>query len=98
MEALLVRRHVQNLVNAGVKPEDIAVITPYNAQVRSFHFFRRVLHVLSCFGVKGVISTYRSCTASAKSLVLAVAHHFTYAASLISIYFNIEGLESSRSS
>ncbi|KAG4414151.1 hypothetical protein IFR04_012717 [Cadophora malorum] len=33
MEALLVRRHVQNLVNAGVKPEDIAVITPYNAQL-----------------------------------------------------------------
>lgn len=34
MEAALVKEHVQNLVNAGVKPEDIAVITPYNAQVR----------------------------------------------------------------
>lgn len=33
MEAALVRQHVQNLVDAGVKPEDIAVITPYNAQV-----------------------------------------------------------------
>lgn len=33
MEALLVKQHVQNLVDAGVKPEDIAVITPYNAQV-----------------------------------------------------------------
>lgn len=34
MEAALVRRHVQNLVDAGLKPEDIAVVTPYNAQVR----------------------------------------------------------------
>jgi DNA polymerase alpha-associated DNA helicase A len=34
MEAALVKEHVQNLVNAGVKPEDIAVVTPYNAQVR----------------------------------------------------------------
>jgi DNA polymerase alpha-associated DNA helicase A len=33
MEAALVKQHVQNLVDAGVKPEDIAVITPYNAQV-----------------------------------------------------------------
>ena len=33
MEAALVRQHVQNLVDAGVEPEDIAVITPYNAQV-----------------------------------------------------------------
>jgi len=24
---------VKNLVDAGVKPEDIAVVTPYNAQV-----------------------------------------------------------------
>ncbi|KAF6803847.1 hypothetical protein CSOJ01_10631 [Colletotrichum sojae] len=34
MEAALVRQHVQSLVDAGVKPEDIAVVTPYNAQVR----------------------------------------------------------------
>jgi DNA polymerase alpha-associated DNA helicase A len=33
MEAALVRQHVRKLVNAGVKPEDIAVVTPYNAQV-----------------------------------------------------------------
>jgi len=33
MEAVLVKQHVQILVDAGVKPEDIAVITPYNAQV-----------------------------------------------------------------
>ncbi|KAG5937355.1 hypothetical protein E4U59_004409 [Claviceps monticola] len=33
MEAALVRRHVGSLVEAGVRPEDIAVITPYNAQL-----------------------------------------------------------------
>jgi DNA polymerase alpha-associated DNA helicase A len=34
MEAALVRLHVKQLVEAGVRPEDIAVVTPYNAQVR----------------------------------------------------------------
>jgi DNA polymerase alpha-associated DNA helicase A len=34
MEAALVRLQVRNLVEAGVNAEDIAVITPYNAQVR----------------------------------------------------------------
>lgn len=33
MEAALVRLQVRKLVEAGVKAEDIAVITPYNAQV-----------------------------------------------------------------
>jgi DNA polymerase alpha-associated DNA helicase A len=33
MEAALVRQHVKSLVESGVKPEDIAVVTPYNAQV-----------------------------------------------------------------
>jgi DNA polymerase alpha-associated DNA helicase A len=32
-EALLVKLHVTRLISAGVKPEDIAVITPYNAQL-----------------------------------------------------------------
>lgn len=32
-EVMVVERHVAALVEAGVKPEDIAVITPYNAQV-----------------------------------------------------------------
>ncbi|KAF2659817.1 DNA helicase-like protein [Lophiostoma macrostomum CBS 122681] len=32
-EAALVKLHVSNLVDAGVKAEDIAVVTPYNAQV-----------------------------------------------------------------
>lgn len=33
MEALVVARHVDNLVSAGMQPEDIAVITPYNGQL-----------------------------------------------------------------
>lgn len=33
MEAELVKQHVGQLVVAGVRPEDIAVVTPYNAQV-----------------------------------------------------------------
>ncbi|KAF2028834.1 DNA-binding protein SMUBP-2 [Setomelanomma holmii] len=32
-EAALVRMHVSNLIDAGVKPDDIAVVTPYNAQL-----------------------------------------------------------------
>ena len=35
MEAALARQHVRALVEAGVRPEDIAVVTPYNAQVRT---------------------------------------------------------------
>ncbi|KAI0600832.1 P-loop containing nucleoside triphosphate hydrolase protein [Biscogniauxia sp. FL1348] len=38
MEAALVRNHVRKLVDAGVKPEDIAVVTPYNAQVRALTY------------------------------------------------------------
>ena len=33
MEAALVKMHVQGLVDASVLPEDIAVVTPYNAQL-----------------------------------------------------------------
>lgn len=33
MEAALVKLHVQRLVDAGVKPQDIAIVTPYNAQL-----------------------------------------------------------------
>ncbi|KUL91924.1 hypothetical protein ZTR_01435 [Talaromyces verruculosus] len=33
MEARIAIRHVEGLINAGVRPEDIAVVTPYNAQV-----------------------------------------------------------------
>lgn len=33
MEALVVARHVDSLVAAGVRPESIAVITPYNGQL-----------------------------------------------------------------
>lgn len=41
MEAALVRQHVSQLVKAGVRAEDIAVVTPYNAQVR-FPVLRRL--------------------------------------------------------
>lgn len=33
MEAMVVARHVDNLIDAGVRPEGIAVITPYNGQL-----------------------------------------------------------------
>ncbi len=33
MEAAIVTRHVNNLVTAGVKAGDIAIVTPYNAQL-----------------------------------------------------------------
>ena len=33
LEAAIVTRHTESLISAGVKPEDIAVISPYNAQV-----------------------------------------------------------------
>ena len=33
MEAALVKHHVRNLVDAGVQADDIAVVTPYNAQL-----------------------------------------------------------------
>lgn len=33
MEALVVAKQVENLVHAGIKPDDIAVITPYNGQL-----------------------------------------------------------------
>ena len=33
MEAALVKKHVEALVKAGVKAQDIAIVTPYNAQL-----------------------------------------------------------------
>ena len=33
MEAALVKKHVESLVKAGVTPTDIAIVTPYNAQL-----------------------------------------------------------------
>ncbi|RDA85864.1 hypothetical protein CP532_4924 [Ophiocordyceps camponoti-leonardi (nom. inval.)] len=33
MEAALVRQHVKRLMEAGVRAEDVAVVTPYNAQL-----------------------------------------------------------------
>jgi DNA polymerase alpha-associated DNA helicase A len=47
MEAALVRQHVRSLVEAGVRAEDIAVVTPYNAQVRTI-----ILHKEIAAGMK----------------------------------------------
>lgn len=44
MEALVVARHVDNLVQAGVRPEDIAVITPYNGQLAALSQMLREKH------------------------------------------------------
>ena len=33
MEAAIVKMHVKNLVDAGILAEDIAIVTPYNAQI-----------------------------------------------------------------
>lgn len=48
MEAALVKDHVRNLVDAGVRPEDIAVITPYNAQVCLISFLFRPTRSQNC--------------------------------------------------
>lgn len=37
-EAALVKLHISRLVEAGVSPGDIAVVTPYNAQVRQHQY------------------------------------------------------------
>lgn len=44
MEAALVKQHVRKLVDTGVKPEDIAVVTPYNAQVSHILFLIKYSH------------------------------------------------------
>ncbi len=43
MEAMLVRNHVRDLVEAGLRPEDIAVVTPYNAQVCKYATDEKVM-------------------------------------------------------
>lgn len=50
LEAALVKVHVRNLVEAGIKPEDIAIVTPYNAQVRF-----RTPQSLACFHACSVV-------------------------------------------
>ncbi|KAI0175619.1 DNA helicase [Hypoxylon sp. FL1284] len=47
MEAALVRQHVGKLVDAGVKPEDIAVVTPYNAQASWLYYVISFLGLLA---------------------------------------------------
>lgn len=51
MEAALVKQHVRNLVDAGVKSEDIAVITPYNAQVCSIFFLFQPTQIKNMFRI-----------------------------------------------
>jgi len=50
-EAMLVQQHVQCLVEAGVKSEDIGVLSPYAAQV-SLQFWLRFRHRLLVAAVK----------------------------------------------
>lgn len=54
MEAALVKQHVRSLVAAGVKPEDIAVVTPYNAQVSNSISPAMFFHILSHLSLAGV--------------------------------------------
>lgn len=47
-EAALVKLHVARLVEAGIKPEDIAVVTPYNAQVSQTSWLRDLALTAVC--------------------------------------------------
>lgn len=47
-EAALVKMHVGNLIAAGVREEDVAVITPYNAQVCRISLFNAMDCDLGC--------------------------------------------------
>ena len=51
-EAILVEQHIEQLIQAGVSPIDIGVITPYNAQVR-FSFVRGVADHLGSLSNEG---------------------------------------------
>jgi DNA polymerase alpha-associated DNA helicase A len=51
-EAALVKLHVSNLVDAGVKAEDIAVVTPYNAQVGNVYGNGTCMHEVSLPALK----------------------------------------------
>jgi DNA polymerase alpha-associated DNA helicase A len=66
MEAALVRQHVGSLVQAGVRPDDIAVVTPYNAQVRGLGRVRTQIAppfcrsdmpcIMSCMLLHGILA------------------------------------------
>ncbi|KAJ5493360.1 DNA polymerase alpha-associated DNA helicase A [Penicillium diatomitis] len=54
MEALVVARHVDHLITAGIRPEDIAVITPYNGQLAVLsQMLREKYHGLEIGSVDG---------------------------------------------
>ncbi|ROW11547.1 hypothetical protein VMCG_01290 [Cytospora schulzeri] len=62
MEASLVKQHVRSLVNAGIKAEDIAVVTPYNAQVCIFFWPLRNMPCRPSFmlNLDSIITAYYS--------------------------------------
>ena len=45
-EADIAVAHVEKLISSGIAPKDIAVIAPYNLQVRTFLHVLRVAHSL----------------------------------------------------
>ncbi|KJZ79050.1 hypothetical protein HIM_01823 [Hirsutella minnesotensis 3608] len=53
MEAVLVRQHVRQLVEAGVRPHDIAVVTPYNAQLALLAPLKEQFHGIELGSVDG---------------------------------------------
>lgn len=50
MEAALVQQHVAKLIEAGIRPPDIAVVTPYNAQVYVTHAAIAPFHAQATVG------------------------------------------------
>jgi DNA polymerase alpha-associated DNA helicase A len=64
MEAVLVSQHIGDLVQAGVRPEDIAVVTPYNAQVRSHTIQSMSRHTRSLQNAKQLLITSPNSSAS----------------------------------
>lgn len=64
-EALIVRDHVSSLVTAGVKAEDIAVITPYNGQLAMLSsMLKERFHGLELGSIDGFQGEYISLVCS----------------------------------
>lgn len=53
MEAALVRQHVRRLVRAGVRPADVAVVTPYNGQLAALAGLKEAFPGLELGSVDG---------------------------------------------
>jgi DNA polymerase alpha-associated DNA helicase A len=78
MEAALVKTHVQALVNAGVRPDDIAVITPYNAQVSYIACLHLAIAYPCLDGVQIGADEYRICLASGNEEYANIRHLCSY--------------------